>query len=110
MLVFSFAGAPLSVFQDAARAVNLLYCRSPRNGFFKQAQPKKISRFATVFHLRSSVSEIVSEPNSENCLDLICAAPPCEKGIVVPDTNYITSATRKFMLDMPGPGSFQGIV
>ena len=30
MLVFSFAGAPLSVSQDATRAVNLLYCRSPR--------------------------------------------------------------------------------
>ena len=29
MLVFSFAGAPLSVSQDATRAVNLLYCRSP---------------------------------------------------------------------------------
>ena len=29
MLVFSFAGAPLSVSQNATRAVNLLYCRSP---------------------------------------------------------------------------------
>ena len=29
MLVFSFAGAPLSVSQDATRAVKLLYCRSP---------------------------------------------------------------------------------
>ena len=29
MLVFSLAGAPLSIFQDATRAVNLLYCRSP---------------------------------------------------------------------------------
>ena len=31
MLVFSLAGAPLSVSQDATRAVNLLYCRSPKN-------------------------------------------------------------------------------
>ena len=31
MLVFSLAGAPLSVSQDATRAVNLLYCRSPGN-------------------------------------------------------------------------------
>ena len=31
MLVFSLAWAPLSVFQDATRAVSLLYCRSPRN-------------------------------------------------------------------------------
>ena len=34
---------------------------------------------------------------------------PCEKAIIVPDTNYITSAIRKFMLDMPSPGSFQNI-
>ena len=31
MPVFSLAGAPFSVSQDATRAVNLLYCRS--NGF-----------------------------------------------------------------------------
>ena len=30
MLVFSLAGAPYSVSQDATRAVNLLYCRLPR--------------------------------------------------------------------------------
>ena len=29
MIVFSLAGAPLSVYHDATRAVNLLYCRSP---------------------------------------------------------------------------------
>ena len=29
MLAFLLSGAPLSVSQDAARAVNLLYCRSP---------------------------------------------------------------------------------
>ena len=33
----------------------------------------------------------VHEPNSENCLDLVFAAPPYEEGIFVPDTNYITS-------------------
>ena len=33
MLVFSLAGAPLSVSQDATQAVNLLYCRSPRSHF-----------------------------------------------------------------------------
>ena len=27
----------------------------------------------------------------------------------MPDTNYITSAIRKFMMDMPSPGSFQNI-
>ena len=30
---------------------------------------------------------LVREPNSENCLDLIFAAPPCRKVIIVPDTN-----------------------
>ena len=34
MLVFSLAEAPLSVSQDATRAVNLLYCRSPRVKFY----------------------------------------------------------------------------
>ena len=31
MLVFSLAGAPLSISQDATRTVNLLYCHSPRS-------------------------------------------------------------------------------
>ena len=52
---------------------------------------------------------LVQEPNSENCLDLMFAAPPCEKLIIVPDANQITSGIRKFVLDMPGPGSFQNI-
>ena len=61
------------------------------------------------------MKQLVQEPNSENCLDLIFAAPPREKiitvpdtnYITVPDTNYITSAIRKFMLDMPSPGKLQ---
>ena len=52
---------------------------------------------------------LVQEANSENCLDFIFAAPLCKKVIIVPDTNYITSAIRKFLLDMPSPGSFQNI-
>ena len=52
---------------------------------------------------------LVWEPNSENCLDLIFLVFPYEKVIIVPDTNHITSAIRKFMLDMQGPGSFQNI-
>ena len=39
-----------------------------------------------------------------NCLDLIFDAPTCEKVIIVPDQNYITSPIRKFMLDMLSPG------
>ena len=52
---------------------------------------------------------IVWEPISENCLDLIFVAPLCEKFIFVSDANYITSAIRKFMLDMPSPGRFRNI-
>ena len=33
----------------------------------------------------------------------------CEKVIIVPDTNYITSAIRKLILYIPSPGSFQNI-
>ena len=50
--------------------------------------------------------EIVWEPNSENSLDLTFVAP-YEKVIIVPDANYIIFTIRKFMLDMPSPGSFQ---
>ena len=53
--------------------------------------------------------EIAWEPNSENCLDLIFAASPSEKVIIVPYTHHITSSIRKFMLDVPSPGSFQNI-
>ena len=52
---------------------------------------------------------IVREPNPDNCLDLTFVASSTEKVITVPDTNYITSAIRKFMLDMPSPGSYQNI-
>ena len=62
-----------------------------------------------ISYILYNFTAIVREPNFENCLDLIFAAPPCEKVIIVPDTNYITSAIRKFMLDMPSPGSFQNI-
>ena len=55
-------------------------------------------------------SRVAREPNSdENCLDLIFAAPLCEKVIIVPDTNYITFTIREFMLDAPSPNSFQDI-
>ena len=52
---------------------------------------------------------LVQEPNSKNCLDFIFVAPPCEKVISVSDENYITFSIRQFMLDMPGPNSFQHI-
>ena len=64
----------------------------------------------TGFNCEKCISiDIVREPNSENCLDFIFVARPCEKVIIVPDANYITSEIRKFMLDMPSPGSFQNI-
>ena len=40
---------------------------------------------------------------------MIFVAPLCEKVIFVSDKNYMTSAIRKFTLDMPSPGSFQTI-
>ena len=52
---------------------------------------------------------VVREPNSENCLDLIFVVSPCQKVIIVLDTDYITSAIRKFLWDMSSPGSFQNI-
>ena len=54
---------------------------------------------------------VVRMPNSENCLDLLFAAPRFEKVIIVhvPATNYITSAIRKFMSDMPRTGNFQNM-
>ena len=52
---------------------------------------------------------MVREPNSKYYLDLIFAAPPCEKDIIVPDINYITSVIRELTLDMPSPCRFQNI-
>ena len=37
---------------------------------------------------------LIIEPNSESCLDLIFAVLPCDKVIIVPDTNYITSESE----------------
>ena len=51
---------------------------------------------------------IVWEPNSQNCLDLIFVASTCQKAIIRHHVQP-TSAVRKFMLDMPNPGSFQNI-
>ena len=52
---------------------------------------------------------VVWETNFENCIDPIFNASPYEKVAIVPYTNCITATIRKFMLDMPGPGSFQDI-
>ena len=52
---------------------------------------------------------MVREPNSENCLDSIFVSPPREKVVILPDTNCITFAIRKFMLDMPSVDGFQNI-
>ena len=45
--------------------------------------------------------------NYEICLNLIFVVSPYENVTIIPDTNYTTSAIRKFMMDMPIPGSFQ---
>ena len=66
-------------------------------------------KFLIMLRFQSFRKILVREPNSENCLDLIFAAPSCEKVITVPDTNYITLSIRKLMLDVPSAGSFQTI-
>ena len=53
----------------------------------------------------STKRTLVQEPNYEKCLDLVFAASPCEKVIIVPNKNFITSAIIKFMLDLPSPGT-----
>ena len=67
-------------------------------------------------HWRTSIKRklkqqfpLVREPNADNCLDLIFVASPCEKVIIVRDTNFTIFAVRKFMLNMRNPGSFQNI-
>ena len=39
-------------------------------------------------------SEVVQEPNSENCIDFNCIAPPCEKVLFVADKIYVTSEKK----------------
>ena len=39
-------------------------------------------------------------PHMNSALDLLFVTSPREKVIIVPDTNYITSAIRRFMLNM----------
>ena len=38
-------------------------------------------------------------------IDLIFVPSPCEKVVIVPNTNCITSAIRKFMMEIPSPTS-----
>ena len=52
---------------------------------------------------------LVEKSNSENHLDLILIASPCEQVIFVSDTKCATSAIRKFMLDILVPGNFQNM-
>ena len=53
MLVFSLAGAPLSISQDATRTVNLLYCRSPR----KQLTEDEMAEDSTACHVNCSIKQ-----------------------------------------------------
>ena len=39
-------------------------------------------------------------------IDLIFVPSPCEKVVIVPNTNCITSAIRKFMMEIPSPASW----
>ena len=51
---------------------------------------------------------VVQDPNSENCSDLIFALWPCEKVVIVSNTNCITSAINPIRTEGGGcfpPGS-----
>ena len=52
----------------------------------------------------------VQEPNSEDCVDFTFSGTSCERVAFVFDKKFITSAIKKFMLDMSSPGSFQNTV
>ena len=41
-------------------------------------------------------------------LELIFVPSPCEKVVIVPNTNCITSAIRKFTMEIPSPSSRGG--
>ena len=58
MIVFSLAGAPLSVSHDATRAVNLLYCRSPGMNIWSQFVNKLILALRNRIILTTSFSMI----------------------------------------------------
>ena len=38
---------------------------------------------------------VVWEPDSDSCLNLIFVPFPCDKVVIVPDTNHITPAIKK---------------
>ena len=64
----------------------------------------RFSKFRKNFGLQSGSQTLKTLlPRFELC------CTPCQKVIIVPNTNYITSAIRKHMLDTPSPGSFQNI-
>ena len=49
--------------------------------------------------------EFVDISALDHILDLIFVPSPCEKVVIVPNTNCITSAIRKFMMEIPSPSS-----
>ena len=66
---------------------------------------KILAGFLTEFY--QGVPGVTLSGHTKISVDLIFIASICGKLIFVPYTNYITSAIRKFMLDIPIPGSFQ---
>ena len=88
------------VFMNSAKNDNL----EPRLGTRNFEMILRFSKFRENFRLQSG-----SQTLKSLLLRFEFCCTSCQKVIIVPDTNYITSAIRKLMLDIPSPGSFQNI-
>ena len=65
-------------------------------------------KYYNKFLLKVSQTILIQELGSEKCSDLIFVGSPCEK-LYLCLMKTITSAKRKFMLDMQTSGRFQNI-
>ena len=111
--IMNNTGESVSIhFNQPKHAINdvqlipMLHINNNRGSIRRSMEQHLIQRAGTLKRHKSDLRPLVRKPNSENCSDLIFA---CKKAIIVPDTNYITSAIRKSMLDMRSPSSFQNI-
>ena len=86
------------IFMNSAKNDNL----EPELGTRNFEMILKFSKFWENFRLQSE-----SHTLKTLLLRLEFCCTPCQKVIIVPDTNHITSAIRKLMLDIPSPVSFK---
>ena len=55
---------------------------------YKKKLENTLNMICVIFWMYETDSEVVQEPNSENCLDLDSITPPCKKALVVSDKIY----------------------